>query len=109
MRKGEVVNLTWDKVDLKNRVISLDAADTKDREARRIPICDALHKILEKIPKSIHKEEIHKNRDFLFKGKPVKDIRTTLPGLAVTPGYLMAGERKTALSSMTPGIVSIPT
>jgi integrase len=78
MRKGEVINLTWDKVDLKGRIISLDAADTKDREARRVPICDALHNILEKIPKAIHSEEIHKNHVFLFKGKPIKDIRSAL-------------------------------
>ena len=78
MRKGEVINLTWDKVDMKNRIIALDVTDTKDREARRIPICDALYKILEKIPKAIHDEKIHKNHVFLFKGKPVKDIRTAL-------------------------------
>ncbi len=78
MRKGEVINLTWDKVDMKSRIIALDAVDTKDREARRIPICDALNKILEKIPKAIHDEAIHKNRVFLFKGKPIKDIRTAL-------------------------------
>jgi integrase len=78
MRKGEVLNLTWDKVDLKNRIISLEAADTKDREARRVPICDALHKILEKIPRAIHDKEIHKSHVFLFKGKPVKDFRTAL-------------------------------
>jgi integrase len=78
MRKGEVINLTWDKVDMKSRIITLDAADTKDREARRIPICDALNKILEKIPKAIHDKEIHKNHIFLFKGKPIRDIRTAL-------------------------------
>ena len=78
MRKGEVINLTWDKVDMKSRVIALDAADTKDREARRIPICAALYKILEKTPKAIHDKAIHKNHVFLFKGKPIRDIRTAL-------------------------------
>jgi integrase len=78
MRKGEVVNLTWDKVDLKSRIISLEAADTKDREARRVPICDALHKILEKVPKAIHDKEVHKNHVFLFGGKPITDFRTAL-------------------------------
>lgn len=73
MRKGEVVNLTWDKVDMKSRIISLDAADTKDREARRVPICDALYSILEKVPKAIHDNHV-----FLFKGKPIKDLRTAL-------------------------------
>ncbi len=73
MRKGEVLNLTWDHIDMKNRIISLEASETKDREARQIPICDALYDILKGIPKAIHDNHV-----FLFKGKPVKDIRTAL-------------------------------
>jgi integrase len=38
MRKGEILGLTWDKVDLQKRMIYLDAADTKDKEPRKIPI-----------------------------------------------------------------------
>jgi integrase len=53
MRKGEIINLTWDKVDMKSRVIGLDAADTKDREARRIPISESLYSILKDIPRAI--------------------------------------------------------
>jgi integrase len=34
--------------------------------------------VLEKIPRAIHDENMHKNRVFLFKGKPVKDLRTAL-------------------------------
>ncbi|MEE9913203.1 MAG: site-specific integrase [Deltaproteobacteria bacterium] len=73
MRKGEVLNLTWNHIDMKNRVISLNASETKDREARKIPICDALYSILESIPKAIHDNHV-----FLFKGKPIKDFRTAL-------------------------------
>lgn len=73
MRKGEVLNLTWNHIDMKNRVISLEASETKDREARKIPICDGLHDILESIPKAIHDNHV-----FLFKGKPIKDFRTAL-------------------------------
>ncbi len=73
MRKGEIINLTWDKVDLKSRVIKLDATDTKDMEARQIPICDALYNILKDIPKAIHDKHV-----FLFNGKPIGDFRTAL-------------------------------
>lgn len=38
MRKGEILHLTWDKVDFKNRLIRLEASDTKDKEPRTIPI-----------------------------------------------------------------------
>jgi integrase len=73
MRRGEIVSLTWDKVDLKNRVIRLEATDTKDKEPRIIPICDELYEILERIPPTLHSEHV-----FLYKGKPIKDIKRTL-------------------------------
>jgi len=73
MRRGEVLSLTWDKVDLKGRMICLDAEDTKDREARRIPICDRLCAILSAIPKAVHDNHV-----FLYRGKPVRDIRDGL-------------------------------
>jgi len=73
MRRSEVLNLTWDKVDLKNRLIKLEAKDTKDREARRIPVCDALYNILSSVPRAIHDNHV-----FLHNGKPLRDIRTGL-------------------------------
>lgn len=66
------MNLTWDKVDMKNRIIKLNASDTKDKKARSIPICSTLYDILKEIP------AIHDDHVFLFKEKPVKDIRTAL-------------------------------
>jgi integrase len=73
MRKGEVLNLTWSHIDMKSRIIKLEASETKDREARKIPICDGLYDILVSIPKAIHDDHV-----FLFKGKPIKDFRTVL-------------------------------
>jgi len=73
MRKGEVLNLTWDQVDLRSRLIRLEASQTKDREPRKIPICDDLYGILKGVPKAIHDRHV-----FLFKSKPIKDIRTAL-------------------------------
>lgn len=73
MRRGEILNLTWDKINLKNRMINLDAADTKDNEPRKIPISDPLYKILSAIPKAIHDDHV-----FLYKGKPLKEIRRSL-------------------------------
>jgi integrase len=58
LRKEEVINLTWDKVDMKSRIIALEVTDTKDREARRVPICDALYSILKDIPRAIHDNHV---------------------------------------------------
>jgi len=73
MRKGEILNLTWDKVDLEARLIELKAADTKDNEARTIPIGEELYRML---------MEHRKPEGYViqFRGKPVKDIRTAIRG-----------------------------
>lgn len=73
MRLGEILNLIWDKVDLKNRVIRLEASDTKDREPRNIPICDELYEVLKALPRAIHDQHT-----FLYKGKPIKSIKKVL-------------------------------
>ena len=77
MRKGEIVNLTWDKVDLRHRMIRLDASDTKDSEKRDVPICDELYKMLLSTPNRIQGSG-NDNHVFQYKGKPVKDIRSGL-------------------------------
>jgi integrase len=73
MRKGEILSLTWDRVDLKKRVIYLEAEDTKDKEARKVPISDNLFKVLVIIPRYIHDNHV-----FLYARKPVRDIRAGL-------------------------------
>lgn len=73
MREGEILHLTWDKVDLKNSLIQLAASDTKDKEPRTIPICDELLEVMKSIPRSIQGSHV-----FLHRGGPVVDIRGTL-------------------------------
>lgn len=70
MRLGEILNLTWDRVFLKEREIRLAIEDTKDNEQRIIPLFESLHKILSTIPRAIHDEHV-----FLFKGQPLSNIR----------------------------------
>jgi integrase len=77
MRKGEILNLTWDRVDLQNRMIRLQAEDTKDREKRNIPICNELYSLLVSMPNRLH-DSGQGNHVFQFKGKPIRDIRTGL-------------------------------
>ena len=70
MRKGEILSLKWEKVDLKNRFINLEAEDTKDREKRSIPICDELLTVLKNIPKHLYTDYV-----FIFRSRPINDIR----------------------------------
>lgn len=77
MRRGEILNLTWDKVDLNQRLIRLEPEDTKDREARDVPICDELFEILRSMPNRIQQAG-SSNIVFQFRHKPVFDIRRGL-------------------------------
>jgi integrase len=70
MRKGEVLNLTWDKIDLKNRMIRLEASDTKDHEARKIPICKELYEMLHSLPNRIQ-DSGKDSHVFQYQGKPI--------------------------------------
>jgi integrase len=74
MRKGEILNLTWDKVKLDERLIELEPEDTKDREARKIPICVELYNLLYSMPNRIQASG-RNNHVFQYRAKAVKDIR----------------------------------
>ena len=96
MREGEILNLTWDKVDLGNRAIKLEAGDTKDHEARTIPICDNLLNILKEETRVIRKAG-EANHVFLYKGKPIRDL----------PGWPLQNPPPVATSkSPTPVVVA---
>jgi integrase len=69
MREGEILNLTWDKVSLKDRSIKLESGDTKDKEPRVIPICDELHDILKRISGNLNDTHV-----FLDHGQPIKNF-----------------------------------
>ncbi len=48
MRREEILSLTWDKVDMRNRLIHPETKETKDAEDRDPPIMDELYEILTK-------------------------------------------------------------
>jgi integrase len=73
MRRGEIVSLTWDKVDLKGRMIRLESSDTKEGLSKKVPISKTLRNILKKLPIGLHNDYV-----FLYRGKPVRDIRDGL-------------------------------
>ena len=74
MRKGEILNLKWDRVDLLNRVILIDNDKTKNGKSRKIPVNDTLYDALSDINKvrRINMPYVFYNADTL---KPYKDIK----------------------------------
>ncbi len=73
MRAGEIFNLTWDKVDLNQRVIRLGAGDTKTSEPRVIYLNDEVLGILHEAGRV---RGLGHNRVFTYKGRPIMSIRT---------------------------------
>lgn len=51
MRRKEVLDLTWDKVNLKKRIIVLGSDETKERRSKRVPIHRLLVTIFEEAGK----------------------------------------------------------
>jgi integrase len=72
MRAGEIFNLTWDRVSLKDKVIRLQAEDTKTSEPRLI-ILDG--KLLDIILEAHKLRSLGHNHVFTYKGRTLKSIR----------------------------------
>jgi integrase len=71
MRRSEILKLTWDKVDLANRMIRLKPEDTKERKAKNVPISKTLRTILMQVPGRGDNGFV-----FRYKGSAISDIRT---------------------------------
>lgn len=69
MRQGEILNLTWDRIDLKSGFIRLKPEDTKTNEARAIPIHPEVMEMLKAMPRTIH------GRVFTLDGKPLSEVK----------------------------------
>ena len=71
MRRGEILKLTWDKVDLVNRMIRLRPEDTKERKSKNVPISKTLRTILMQVPGRGDNGSV-----LCYKGSAISDIRS---------------------------------
>ena len=67
MRVGEVKRLTWDRVDLKKGLIRLRKQDTKNGDARDVPMPTVVKQHFGQLWRE---RPIHTNRVFLYKKRP---------------------------------------
>jgi integrase len=99
-RLGEILGLTWDKVDLKNGIVRIEAADTKNREARTVYLDDELREMFKEV---FAKRRLDVRFVFLKDGKPIQSFRKAWRaackkmGLA---GKLFHDLRRTAVRNM---------
>src|SRR6266545_715344 len=75
MRKGEILNLTWDRVDLKAGVIRLQPEDTKTREGRTIPLTKELSEMLRNATIYLDESGQRVPWVFTYAGKRILSVR----------------------------------
>ncbi len=69
MRQREILDLTWDRVDLKNGFVRLKPEDTKTNEGRNIPLHPEVSEMLRSMPRTIH------HRVFTRDGRPLTEVK----------------------------------
>ncbi len=82
-RLGEIRNLTWDKVDLKEGIIRLDPGETKNEEARTIYLFGEL---MEEMKKLHSNRRLDSHYVFQFNGRPVGEFRKSWKTACIKAG-----------------------
>jgi integrase len=76
MRRGEILSLTWHRVNLRENLISLESQDTKTKRRRQVPISQKLQDTLLSLRQAQGKvADIHQHVFLGTTGNPVKNIR----------------------------------
>ncbi len=75
MRLGEILRLTWNRVDLERGFIRLAAWETKSGKPRLVPMTPGVQEILRALSKV---KSLVTNWVFLYKGKPLGEIKTSV-------------------------------
>jgi integrase len=76
MRRGEILSLTWHRVNLRENLISLESQDTKTKRRRQVPISQKLQDTLLSLRQAQGKvADIHQHVFLGTTGNPVKNIQ----------------------------------
>jgi len=102
MRGGEILKLTWEKVDLKSGFIRLQAKDTKTREGRTIPLTFS-PELLDLFKNLFKVRSLHSSQVFLRRGQPIRCVREAFKAAcrkAGIQGFRFHDFRHTAITNM---------
>jgi integrase len=70
LRQGNVLGVTWDRVDLARRIVTITGYDTKNDESLGVPLNDVALGVLER------QQGKHRERVFTYRGKPLNSANT---------------------------------
>lgn len=70
LRQRNILQLSWDRVDLHRRIATIEAGDTKNGNALGVPLNDTAIAVLER------QRGKHRDRVFTYKGKPLNSANT---------------------------------
>jgi integrase len=83
MRQGEILKLTWDRVDLNRGFIKLRGKDTKAKDGRDVPMAPAVLEALRKLNKV---RQLHCPFVFLYEGQSIQGIKRAFGGACKRAG-----------------------
>ena len=70
LRQRNILDLTWDRVDLARRIATIEEADTKNGEALGVPLNDVAVAVLER------QKGRHRTHVFTYRGRPLRTANT---------------------------------
>lgn len=102
MRRSELLNLVWDRVDERVGIVRLRPEDTKEDDSRVIPISPEFAAILSELRDEQRKVPNIAARVFTREGKPIKNIQTAFErarNTAAIPDVVIHDFRHTAITN----------
>jgi integrase len=102
MRRGEILGLTWDRVDMKQRFLHL--VKTKTRKARSIPINDSLMEALRHLPRHLGTDYVFWNHETATRFVSIKRAWNTALKKAKITGFRFHDLRHTFASHVQMGL-----
>jgi integrase len=106
MRRGEILGLTWDRVDLKAAFIRLKESDTKTGEGRSIPIGRELAEVLRHLPVALDAQGQRVPYVFTRNGQRIKSVREVFARVcqeAALTNFVFHDLRHTATTNLRRG------